>query len=324
MTRPKQILSLGLQRTIKGIPIQWSILLLCIASSISFLLSPPNSAWAKDKLGVYVVNYPLKYFAERIGGDHVDVVFPAPKGIDPAYWIPNIATIGAYQQADLILFNGAAYAKWVEKVSLPRSKTVNTSKSFKDSYITIKEAVTHSHGAEGEHAHEGAAFTTWIDLDLAAKQAKGILAAFERKKPEVKSTFQKNYAELEKDLMALDQEIMQTVSRNPSKPLLASHPVYDYFSRRYGLNIKSVHWEPDEVPTDEQWTELQGILKDHAATWMIWEGEPNASSAAKLKSMGINSLVFDPCGNTPVQGDFLSVMQQNAENLKAAFQPEHQ
>jgi zinc transport system substrate-binding protein len=288
------------------------------------LAASPDRAWAKNPLNVHVVNYPLKYFAERIGGDYVKVAFPAPKGTDPAYWIPNIATIGAYQQADLIILNGAAYAKWVDKVSLPRAKMVNTSKSFKDSYITIKEAVTHSHGAEGEHAHEGAAFTTWLDLDLAAKQAKAIASAFSRKKPEIKSTFQKNYAALEKDLMALDQEIMQTVSKNPSKPLIASHPVYEYFSRRYSLNIKSVHWEPDEVPTDEQLVALQGILKDHAATWMIWEGEPNASSVAKLKSMGIKSLVFDPCGNTPVQGDFLSVMQQNAQNLKAAFQTERQ
>jgi zinc transport system substrate-binding protein len=288
------------------------------------LLASPYGAWAKDALSVYVVNYPLKYFAERVGGDHVDVEFPAPKGTDPAYWIPNIATIGAYQQADLLILNGASYAKWVDKVSLPRSKMVDTSRSFKDSYITIKEAVTHSHGAEGEHAHEGAAFTTWLDLDLAARQAKAIATAYARKKPEVKSTFQKNYAALEKDLMALDQDIMQTVSKNPSMPLIASHPVYDYFSRRYGLNMKSVHWEPDEVPTDEQCIELQGILKDHPAEWMIWEGEPNTSAVAKLKSMGINSLVFDPCGNVPAHGDFLRVMRQNAENLKAAFQAELQ
>jgi zinc transport system substrate-binding protein len=286
------------------------------------MIISPASVWAKDALSVYVVNYPLKYFAERIGGDHADVQFPAAKGTDPAYWIPNIATIAAYQQADLILLNGAAYAKWVDKVSLPRSKMVDTSRSFKDSYITIKGAVSHSHGAEGEHAHEGAAFTTWLDLDLAARQAKAIAIAFSRKSPELKKTFENNYAALEKDLMAVDQGIMQTVSKNREKPLLASHPVYDYFSRRYGLNIKSVHWEPAEVPTDEQWIELQGILKEHPAEWMIWEGEPNPSSVAKLKSMVINSLVFDPCGNVPEQGDFLSVMRQNAENLKAAFQAE--
>ena len=31
-------------------------------------------------LSVFVVNYPLQYFAERIGGEHVEVVFPAPSG----------------------------------------------------------------------------------------------------------------------------------------------------------------------------------------------------------------------------------------------------
>ena len=34
---------------------------------------------SSDTLSVYVVNYPLKYFAERIGGQHVKVVFPAPR-----------------------------------------------------------------------------------------------------------------------------------------------------------------------------------------------------------------------------------------------------
>ena len=125
-------------------------------------------------LNVYVVNYPLKYFAERIGGDDVKVTLPVPADVDPVYWTPGIADIGAYQQADLILLNGAGYAKWVSKVSLPRSKTVDTSRGFKDQYITVKETMTHSHGAEGEHAHEGLAFTTWLDLSLAAKQAEAI------------------------------------------------------------------------------------------------------------------------------------------------------
>jgi zinc transport system substrate-binding protein len=100
----------------------------------------------------------LKYFAERIGGPHVKVTLQVPPDVDPVYWIPSIADISAYQQADLILLNGAGYAKWITKVSLPGSKTVDTSRSFKDRYITVKEVMTHSHGPEGEHAHEGLAF----------------------------------------------------------------------------------------------------------------------------------------------------------------------
>jgi len=71
--------------------------------------------------------------------------------------------------------------------------------------------------------------------------------------------------------------------------------------------------------SNEQWAELQTILKSFPAKWMIWEGNPIKEPVAKLKSMGINSLIFDPCGNVPDQGDFLSVMWKNVENLKPAF-----
>ena len=53
----------------------------------------------RDSPTVYTVNYPLAYFAERIGGDHVAVGFPAPADVDPAFWQPDDTTISAYQTA---------------------------------------------------------------------------------------------------------------------------------------------------------------------------------------------------------------------------------
>jgi len=276
-------------------------------------------AGESEILTIYVVNYPLQYFAERIAGEHAAVVFPAPADVDPAYWMPGPKKISDYQRADLILLNGANYAKWVNKVSLPRFRMVNTSAAFKDRYIEAAEILTHSHGGEGEHAHESLAFTTWVDFSLAAEQAKAIEKALSRKKPALKDTFQNNYEELERELLKLDRDIKEVVSKDQSKPVVVSHPVYDYFSRRYGLNIKSVHWEPDEIPTTEQMLELHSILKDHPAKWMIWEGESIKESVERLKANGIQSVVFDPCGNEPDQGDFMSVMRQNVENIKEAF-----
>jgi zinc transport system substrate-binding protein len=288
--------------------------------NITFALLAIHSSMAAEKLTVYVVNYPLQFFAERIGGEHVNVVFPAPADVDPAYWMPDTPTIAAYQQADLILLNGAGYARWVNKATLPRFRMVITSAGFKEQYIETAEIPTHSHGSEGEHAHESLAFTTWIDFSFAAKQAKAIAEALSRKRTDLRQIFQKNYAALEKDLIALDKTIKEVVSNNHARPLVVSHPVYDYFARRYGLNIKSVHWEPDDLLTNEQMMGLKSILKEYPAKWMIWEGNPMKQSVERLKAIGIDSLVFDPCGNTPDQGDFLSVMRQNVENLKAVFQ----
>jgi zinc transport system substrate-binding protein len=85
--------------------------LLCLVT-IFFVLS--LNSWggnpSAETLTAYVVNYPLKYFAERIAGDHAKVVFPAPSEGDPAYWMPDAETVAAYQKADLILLNGANYA----------------------------------------------------------------------------------------------------------------------------------------------------------------------------------------------------------------------
>jgi zinc transport system substrate-binding protein len=78
----------------------------------------PTAEKPTDPLVVYTVNYPLAYFAERIGGDAVEVTCPAPPDEDPAFWSPAAETIAAYQGADLILLNGAGYAKWVKRATL--------------------------------------------------------------------------------------------------------------------------------------------------------------------------------------------------------------
>jgi zinc transport system substrate-binding protein len=287
---------------------------------ITFAFMVINSSIAAEPLTVFVVNYPIQYFTERIGGEHVNVVFPAPANVDPAYWMPDRPTIADFQRADLILLNGAGYARWVNKVTLPRFRIVNTSVGFKDRYIEAAEVITHTHGSQGDHAHETLAFTTWIDFSLAAEHARAITAALNRKRPALRDIFEQNYALLEKDLMTLDRAIKEIVSKDRTRPLLVSHPVYEYFARRYGLNIKSVHWEPDGILTNKQIMELNGILKEHPAKWMIWEGNVMKQSAEKLKAIGVGSLVFNPCGNTPDQGDFLSVMGQNVNNLVSAFQ----
>lgn len=279
-----------------------------------------NAAADEKKIfTIYTVNYPLKYFAERIAGEHAVVVFPATADVDPAFWMPDKETVAEYQKADLILLNGASYAKWLPKVALSRFRTVNTSEGFSDDYISTAGATTHSHGPGGEHSHAGTAFTTWLDISLAAQQAEAITRALCKKLPDHCEVFEKNYNSLNEELMALDDEIKKIVAGKEDRPLVASHPVYQYFARRYGLNLLAVMWEPDEVPGEESWQDLGHLLEGHPAKWMIWEGEPNKASEQRLESMGVGSAVFTPCGNTPEKGDFMNIMSRNIENLKEAF-----
>ena len=115
---------------------------------------------ANDEPGapvVYVSNYPLEYFVNRIGGGVIRVEFPMATSTDPAFWRPDAEVVIAMQGADLILLNGATYEKWLDLVTLPAANVVNTSEAFADRYLTVASAVTHSHGPEGEHYDIGQA-----------------------------------------------------------------------------------------------------------------------------------------------------------------------
>ena len=290
--------------------ISWSL------TVILFLFVLQTPAQAEQPLTIYTANYPLAYFAERIAGEQAKVVFPVPADVDPAFWQPDIEAIRAYQQADLILLNGAGYGKWVGKVSLPRLRTVDTSRSFSDQLIKFESGIKHGHGSGDTHSHAGTAFTIWLDMSQAVKQAGAIADGLKRKRPQQSKLFEQNLQELKKELLELDAQITVVGKKQPPMPLLASHPVYQYLSRRYQLNQQSVMWEPDET----QWQALKDRLATHHANWMLWEAEPNAETVSRLKSVGVNSLIFQPMGNKPASGNFISVMQKNLMNLQQAFE----
>ena len=90
-------------------------------------------------------------------------------------------------------------------------------------------------------------------------------------------------------------------------------------ARRYNMNIKMMMWEPDEDPGEIEWKQLQEIVPDHPAGWMIWEGEPLPGSVKRLEKLNIQGQVFSSSFARPQQGDFLSVMQQNIKNIETVF-----
>ena len=292
------------------------LLLLLLACSDS---GQQPAARTQTKPAVYTVNYPLQYFARRVGGDLVEVRFPAPAGEDPAYWEPDAATIRQYQQADLILLNGAGYAKWVARATLPDSRMVDTSAAFRERLIEIKDVVTHSHGPGGKHTHGGTAYTTWLDPLLAGVQAQAVAEAFKKLLPADAAAIERNLAGLRKDLESIDAALKQAIGDRNDTPLLGSHPVYQYLARAYNLNLKQVHWEPDEMPPAGEWRKLDALLRRHKAQWMIWEAPPSAGIASELEQHGIRCSVFYTLGNAPDAGDYLSVMLENAERLGPVY-----
>jgi zinc transport system substrate-binding protein len=193
-----------------------------------------------------------------------------------------------------------------------------TADGCRDAYLHTEQSVRHQHGPEGKHAHSDLAFTTWLDLRLAACQARHVRDALLERWPEAKDGVSAGFETLQRDLLDLDERLRVVGKALAEQPLLASHPVYQYLAEAYGLAIQSLHLEPDQDLNDEDWKGVDAMLRHHPAKWMLWEATPLEATEAGLLERGVTVLVFDPAGQSPAEGDFLSVMRANVAHLECA------
>lgn len=281
--------------------------------SLAVLTLSPIQLFA-DKLVVQTPSYPLFYFAERVATDSFDVQYRVSPGVDPAFWKPGNDDLVAFQQADIVLRNGAKYSKWMHYASLSSSRIVDTTREVRDQFIKTKGEM-HSHGDGTVHSHGGIAFTTWLDFNIAKVQANSIARRFRAMKPAEAGAVDKKLQELMADLSELDKAAKEIGRKLDATPLVASHSVYQYFSRAYGLKVKTLDWEPTMEIGPKQEAELQKLLATHPAKTMIWEAVPAQKNIDKLKELGLTSIVISPTANRPGKGDFLTAMKANLEAL---------
>ncbi|MDW3222385.1 MAG: zinc ABC transporter substrate-binding protein [Paracoccaceae bacterium] len=287
--------------------------------AVSLILFGSSAAISQDRPRVVAVNYPLQYFAERLLGDSAEVVFPVPAGVDPSFWRPTIADISMIQSSDLILLNGASFATWVDRVSLPRSKLVNTSAAIEDQFIATK-SITHSHGDGGEHSHEGIASYTWLDPSLALAQAQAIATTITARGLAPAGQVQARLAELEADLEALDAEAAMKLEGLAGVAIIATHPRYQYLARRYGLSLNSLEWEAGAMPDESGLSDLQTRIEETGAGILIWEAEPPAAAFEITSDLGLRNVVFAPLAHG-VEGSGFTEAISDALSAMAGVEP---
>ena len=185
--------------------------------------------------------------------------------------------------------------------------------------IEFDETVTHQHGPAGEHAHQGVAFTTWMDPGLASEQAAALAKAMQQLVPTQAEVFKNNLSVLQERLATTDRELADVFALLGERPILFSHPVYQYVQQRYGLNGVSLHWEPEVEPGTAAWIELQKLLQRHPAEIMLWEAEPLPATAARLAQLGVRSVVFQTASNRPEHSDYFEILSNNATQLSKAL-----
>lgn len=291
-----------------------SLLVACTEKEPAQFESPVT----QGKPVVVTSNYPLYFFATEIAGDAINVRFPSIEG-DPAMWAPTADDTALLQAADLLILNGAGYESWLAFTTLPAGHILDTTANIQSMLLPIEDTAVHQHGPQGKHSHQGTAFTTWLDPILAIEQARAIKQGLTELVPDQADSFQANFANLEQRLNELDQSLAQVFSALGDRPVIFSHPVYQYLQRRYGINGRNVHWEPDVEPGTRDWIDLANLLREHPAKLMIWEGTPLDSAREKLAQMGVDSVIFSPAGNLKGVTDYFEMMDNNLGRIAERY-----
>lgn len=269
-----------------------------------------------EKAKVITSSYPAAWLVDRLAQGSVDHENILPAGEDPPFWSPSGEVVAKAQQADLVVLNGAGFEAWVKTASLREGRVVDSAQGVETISVQSK---THSHGKDGEHSHAGLDPHTWSDPVGFSQQAQAVHAALSKLPGADQGALDAALGTLQADLKSLDQELKAATEPLQGKPMAASHPAFNYLARRYGLEITSFDFDPEQPPTDlhdfEHWAEGK------APVVLVWESAPTDAVKAAFPA-DVQHFVMDPLEQPGDSGayDYLAQARANLDVLGSLAQ----
>lgn len=287
-----------------------------------------DNSTADKKPVVVVTSQPLFEVAELLAGDHMEVRKITPDNIASRNWKPQKDDVKRLQKADLILISGAGYEPWKDRVSLPGSRLKDTAVGYYSRFIRIPDAVTHQHGPEGEHAHPGTVWATWLDPELAESQCTRIADLFAELHPgasnEIMAAATKIKTQLAKTQTLATEISVQTSAQNIK--VVGDSPSYHYLTSKLGWDFLYVHWDESQELTSEAKGELttlaEKLPKEQRRFFLL--NSLRAESAASFASeAGFKVIRIDLCEYPPAEGSADRLFERihgNLVRLKTAME----
>jgi len=293
------------------------ILLLTFAFVISILVGCGRGS-SSSKPQIIVSLYPLQDFAQKIGGDLVDVVNIVPPGTEPHDFEPSPKDMMKLNKADLFLYNGAGLETWVTHTlpNMDQSRTlvVNTSKQ-----IPLLNA---KHKEEKNQVYDP---HVWLNPYMAQQQAKVIYESMVKAVPEHKKEFSANYQKLNNQFVEL-QKAYAVLLHTPQREFVTSHTAFQYLADQYQLKQVAISGlSPEDEPSPKEVKQLVDMLRKHQAKTVFFETLANNKLAETVKNeIHAEAAVLNPLEGLSKQEiankeDYFSVMRNNLTNLKKAL-----
>lgn len=204
---------------------------------------PSGNSDPRRRPVVLAADIPIRWFAEQLAVDSVDVRELLPPQTRSSDWKPTAEDVARLQAADLLLLDRSSSAAWMDQVSLPRSRCVDVSRDIRDELIYSDDNLRHQHGPSGNLSNQVRMPCPWLDVSLAIRQAATVRDAFARLLPNHADSLRQRFSSLETQLLETDECLKRAFAaaagrQDPSVRFFAVGSDYAYLERHYSLKIQ--------------------------------------------------------------------------------------
>ena len=307
----------------------------------------------EETLNVYTTVYPLQYFTEVIGGEHVSVQSIYPAGANEHTFEPTQKDMMNLADADVFFYIGLGLEGFVENVQKTLANEnvalVATADGISEEDLHISTGHTHAEAIstheEHDHSHEGHEHEAteeenhedhddgahdshvWLSPVLSKQLAAVVKDTLIEKLPEQEATFTANYDQLVKDLDALHANFEAMAAETTNKTFFVSHAAFGYIAGHYGFNqVPVAGLNSQSEPSQKELTAIVDLAKKQGIEHIFFEQNVSSNLTAVIqKEIGAETLTLHNLSvltNEDINNNetYFTLMKKNIEALKTALQ----
>lgn len=190
---------------------------------------PAMSAQTKMKRVVTTASI-FADMAENIAGGHLDIKTIVPVGGDPHTYEPTPGDARLVASADLILKNSLTFEGWLNDLIASANSTA--------SVVTVTDGIEPIQSLTKNSSDPHA----WMTASNGLIYIENIKDAFIALDPDNREVYEFNYEVYRRQLEDMDAYIFEAIKKIPRQRriLITSHDAFQYYGRRYGLQLESV------------------------------------------------------------------------------------
>ena len=314
-------------------------------SACTSTASSGDSSSKDGSLTVMASFYPLKYLAEKVGGEHVSVTSLTPDGAEPHDLELSPKMVDSLSSADAVIYLAGFQSAVDEAIEQQAPKTVIDVSSAaelveagSDANHPAEEEATeetqsgetdaHDHDHEGhdhaghDHHHDMSADPHfWLDPVRMAKAATLVGDKLAEADSAHADTYKANAKALAEELTTLGDTLVTKTSKCQVKTFVTAHTAFGYLADRTGLTQVGISGlDPESSPSPARLAEIGQIAKEQGVTTIFTEALIDPKVAQTLADdLGITTALLDPIeSQTDASKDYAAVMQANIDALTKA------